>query len=199
VINNQYQKCVQDGVCGESECQVGSDDYPVVCVTWEHAAAYCQWAGGRLPTEAEWEYAARGPERSRFPWGNDFTGTYLNYCDKNCTLDKRDEEFDDGYAQSAPVGSYPQGVSWVGALDLAGNVWEMVADWNSEYLPEKQVNPTGPSTGSPRGFMACQSRPCAQRAAHAYGNGPVCRACRIPVRPINPVILGLFFSRARFA
>jgi formylglycine-generating enzyme required for sulfatase activity len=68
-------------------------------------------------------------------------------CDTNCTLSKRDENFDDGYARSAPVGSYPQGASWTGALDMAGNVWEMVADWNGEYSPEKQVNPTGPTSG----------------------------------------------------
>jgi formylglycine-generating enzyme required for sulfatase activity len=74
-------------------------------------------------------------------------GTYLNYCDTNCTLSKRDENFDDDYAKSAPVGSYPQGASWVGALDMAGNVWEMVADWNGAYSAEKQVNPTGLTAG----------------------------------------------------
>jgi len=147
VTNHQYQQCVQVGVCEASACQVGSADYPVVCVVWKQAAAYCQWVGERLPTEAEWEYAARGPETSRYPWGNDFEGTYLNYCDTNCTLNKRDRGFDDGYAETAPVGSYLQGASWVGALDMAGNVWEMVADWNGEYLPEKQVNPTGPPSG----------------------------------------------------
>lgn len=150
VTNNQYELCEQAGICGESECQVGNDNYPVVCVTWEQAAVYCRWAGGRLPTEAEWEYAARGPERSRYPWGNDFEGTYLNYCDTNCTLNKQDRGFDDGYNETAPVGSYPQGASWVGALDMSGNVWEMVADWNGEYLPEKRVNPTGPPSGARR-------------------------------------------------
>jgi formylglycine-generating enzyme required for sulfatase activity len=74
-------------------------------------------------------------------------GSYLNYCDTNCKLSKRDDEFDDGYTESAPVGSYPLGASWTGALDMAGNVWEMVADWNGTYSAEKQVNPTGPVSG----------------------------------------------------
>jgi formylglycine-generating enzyme required for sulfatase activity len=150
VSNSQYALCEQAGACEPPSCQAGGDGYPVVCVTWEQASAYCQWTGARLPTEAEWEYAARGPDQSRYPWGNEFEGTLLNYCDANCSLAKLDETFDDGYAETAPVGSYPQGASWVGALDMAGNVWEMVADWNGEYLPGKQINPTGPETGGRR-------------------------------------------------
>ena len=151
VTFGQYQQCLSAGACDASGCQEelrgGSENYPVVCVTWDQAAAYCEWAGSRLPTEAEWEYAARGPESRRYPWGDELEGIYLNYCDTNCKLSKRDEEFDDGYAESAPVGSYPQGASWIGALDMAGNVWEMVADWNGEYSAEKQVNPTEPASG----------------------------------------------------
>ena len=151
VTFGQYQQCLNAGECDALGCpeesQEGSEYYPAVCVTWGQAAAYCEWADARLPTEAEWEYAARGLDRRRYPWGDDLEGTYLNYCDKNCDLRKRDEEFDDGYVGSAPVGSYPLGASWVGALDMAGNVWEMVADWNGEYPPEKQVNPAGPPTG----------------------------------------------------
>jgi formylglycine-generating enzyme required for sulfatase activity len=103
-----------------------------------------------LPTEAEWEYAARGGDESRYPWGDEFVGINLNYCDSNCALDKRDEKFDDGYPNTAPVGSYPVGASWVGALDMAGNVWEMVADWNAAYTSENQTNPAGPESGGRR-------------------------------------------------
>ena len=150
VTSRQYLKCEQDGVCEPVKCEIEGDHYPVVCVTWSQAAVYCQWAGVRLPTEAEWEYSARGPERNAYPWGDEFEGTLLNYCDSNCTLNKRDEQFDDGYAGSAPVGSYPLGASWVGALDMAGNVWEMVADWNGAYSEQDQLNPSGPQTGSRR-------------------------------------------------
>lgn len=155
VTNRQYDLCVQAGACEEAKCPEeveGGDDHPVVCVTWFQGAAYCEWAGGRLPTEAEWAYAARGTTRWRYPWGDEFNGNLLNYCDSNCTLPKRDENFDDGYATTAPVGSYPEGVSWVGALDMAGNVWEMTGDWYGDYPSEAQVNPTGPESGNRRIF-----------------------------------------------
>lgn len=150
VTSRQFQRCVLEGTCEPAGCGSDGDDYPVVCISWNQAATYCQWAGAKLPTEAQWEYAARGPERFRYPWGNEFEGTLLNYCDSSCTLSKRDTEFDDGFAESAPVASYPRGKSWVGALDMAGNVWEMVADWNGNYPEEPQYNPAGPETGSRR-------------------------------------------------
>jgi formylglycine-generating enzyme required for sulfatase activity len=154
VTQGQYAQCVGAGYCDEPGCQeegqATTADLPVVCVTWDQAAAYCAWVGGRLPTEAEWEYAARGTTRRLYPWGDEFDGTRLNYCDVNCELGKRDETFDDGYARSAPVGSYPAGASWIGALDMAGNVWELVADWHGNYSPDRQVNPRGPASGGRR-------------------------------------------------
>ena len=99
VTNGQYERCMEVGVCSvlgcQDERQLGGANQPVVCVTWIQAAAYCEWVGGRLPTEAEWEYAARGPEGSRYPWGDEFDGRLLNYCDTNCTLGKHDELYDD--------------------------------------------------------------------------------------------------------
>jgi formylglycine-generating enzyme required for sulfatase activity len=142
--------CLVEHVDGEFQPKSGYSDHPVVMVSWYGAAAYCRWAGGRLPTEAQWEYAARGPEGRLFPWGNEMDGTRLNYCDANCDLgylQPSDESFDDGYVRSAPIGSYPAGASWVGALDMAGNVWEWAANWYEEYPSERQENPTGPSTG----------------------------------------------------
>ncbi|MBN1921328.1 MAG: SUMF1/EgtB/PvdO family nonheme iron enzyme [Anaerolineae bacterium] len=121
------------------------DNHPVVHVSAEDAVAYCQWVGARLPTEAEWEYAARGPQNRVFPWGNDFDGTRLNYCDTRCTLGRRDPNWNDGYEQAAPLGSYSRGVSWVGALDLGGNVYEWVSDWFGWYPSETQTNPAGPA------------------------------------------------------
>jgi formylglycine-generating enzyme required for sulfatase activity len=126
---------------------LAEDNHPVVQVEWEDAAAYCAWAGGRLPTEAEWEYAARGPQSLVFPWGDTFDGTRLNYCDTNCESDLRDGEVNDGYARTAPVGSYPAGATWCGALDMAGNAWEWVSDWfDPEYYAHStDTDPQGPS------------------------------------------------------
>ena len=156
VTNAQYRQCVEAGVCQiATTCDQGEPtfadasktEHPVVCVNWHEAQAYCEWVMARLPTEAEREYAARGPEGYIYPWGNTFDGRKLNYCDTNCEKDWADAAVDDGYTETAPVGNYSEGASWCGAQDLAGNVGEWVADWLGDYDAAPQINPTGPATG----------------------------------------------------
>jgi formylglycine-generating enzyme required for sulfatase activity len=145
VTNSQYQRCASAGVCDQStfadDSDFNGDNQPVVAVDRINAQTYCQWAGARLPTEAEWEYAARGPEGQVYPWGNAFDASRGNFSGTG-----------DGYEYTAPVGRFSEGASWVGALDLSGNVWEWVADWHGYYPTERQVNPTGPAWGD-RGVL----------------------------------------------
>ncbi len=128
----------------------GLDDHPAAQVSWFDAAAYCEWAGRRMLTEAEWEKAARGTDGRIYPWGNDpVAGNLLNFADHSLNVDGALNSVDDGYEFTAPVGSYPDGAGPYGALDMAGNVWEWVADWYDPgyYTISPASNPTGPAEG----------------------------------------------------
>lgn len=161
VSNASYRECVNRGACPppwhvDSETYQDYfndpqyDNYPVVHVDWDMAGAYCAWRGARLPTEAEWEKAARGVGELIYPWGNSFDGTKANFCDSNCAQAGANGNYDDGYADTAPVDSYPGGVSLYGIFNLAGNVWEWVADWYwpGYYTDSPVSNPIGPASSN---------------------------------------------------
>jgi uncharacterized protein (DUF885 family)/formylglycine-generating enzyme required for sulfatase activity len=131
----QMENAQVEYVDGMFRPEAGKANHPVVEVSWNGSHAYCQWVGGRLPTEAEWEYAARGPENAVYPWGNE---------NPTCEI----SQFGGCGDYSVPVGSLSdEGASWVGAKDMAGNVWEWTADYYGEYPSEAQTNPTGPDSG----------------------------------------------------
>lgn len=164
ITNAHFLQCVQEGACAEpATCTKGEptfsipelSDHPVVCVDWSQARVYCEWAGARLPTEAEWEYAFRGAAGSIFPWGDSFMGTKLNYCDQNCEQRHADTRYDDGYTRTAPVAGFPAGISWCGAFGMSGNVSEWVADWFGAYGPEAASNPAGPPSGDVKMVKGC--------------------------------------------
>ncbi len=165
VTNAMYQACVADHACPlpdqsyavMTKTYYGAPayaDYPVIYVTYTDALAYCRWAGGRLPTEAEWEKAARGTDGILFPWGNrPPDARRANLCDRACARgEERENGFTDGYPGPAPVGSFPTGASPYGAFDMAGNVWEWTSDWfqAAYYQKSPYNNPRGPTSGSRR-------------------------------------------------
>jgi formylglycine-generating enzyme required for sulfatase activity/serine/threonine protein kinase len=180
-----YQACVDRGVCERALdhvswpsitdalkkkysgfCNAGKADkaqHPINCVAWAMADNYCKQMGSRLPTEAEWEYAARGSSQRKHPWGDEPpSAKFLNACDKQCAEWKRSQkdpdktmfDEDDGFLGSSPVGTFPAGASAHGVLDLAGNVWEWTADWYEPYSETDPNNPPadpkGPATGEKR-------------------------------------------------
>ena len=170
----QYRACVDAGTCnagGTGEyCNWDKGDrgaHPINCVDWGQSAAFCKWAGGRLPTEAEWEYAARSGGRDwTYPWGNE---------QATCSRAVMDDGGDGcGKNRTWPVCSKSAGHSAQGLCDMAGNVWEWVADWYGDYSPAASRNPTGPGSGSVR---VCRGggwfNPAAGlRAAYRNGNRP---------------------------
>lgn len=145
VTNAQWATCVAAGGCKEpwhnlsytGKVYYGNpeyDNYPVIYIDWWMANEYCSWAGRRLPTEAEWEKAARGTDGRRYPWGSntDFADK-ANFCDDSCPKEHKNPTFNDGFPETAPVGSYPAGASPYGVLDMSGNVWEWTATVPQEY------------------------------------------------------------------
>jgi formylglycine-generating enzyme required for sulfatase activity len=149
VTNGMYARCFAAGSCTAPALTSSSTtrpdyygnslyaDYPVIHVEWNQANAYCQWAGRQLPTEAQWEKAARGTDGRIYPWGNQ-------------APDATRANFNNNVGDTTKVGSYPAGASPYGALDMAGNVWEFVLDWYSKtyYQQSPSSNPAGPSSGN---------------------------------------------------
>ena len=161
VTNALYKKCVDAGGCKSRQGSLGEPshessamrlnyfenpqfaNYPVIEVSWDDANKFCAWAGKRLPTEAEWEKAARGTDRRVYPWGDTFDKTKLNFGDSSPLI-----------GDTSEVVRYPSGASPYSALDMAGNVWEWVADWYDAdyYANSPKDNPKGPTQGSARGL-----------------------------------------------
>jgi formylglycine-generating enzyme required for sulfatase activity len=174
-------------------------DHPITCVTWQMADTYCKAEGGRLPTEAEWEYATRGPDGRIYPWGDDSpTAAHLNACDAQCLawakahrVDlKALEAADDGFATTAPVGQFPKGRSRFGPYDVVGNVWEWVADWYGDYAPDALQNPTGPATGERkviRGGAWNAGVPTWLRPSFRYAQVPAAQSYGIGFRCVKSV------------
>jgi len=203
VTNAVYSLCVDASVCRPPSRtdyysrDASSPEYPVVFISWDDAKSYCEWTGSRLPTEAEWEKAARGVNGLIYPWGNQFECQRGNFDDEtsedaatvpggpNC----------DGYKYIAPVGSFQNGKSIYGALDMAGNVWEWVSDWYGDsyyykYVKTSIPNPKGPDLGNRRvvkGGACLNDKDVFSRGSNRYSYPPELVDDNVGFRCVMPV------------
>jgi sulfatase modifying factor 1 len=148
------------------KCPPGEEHHPVHGIWWYGANAYALWAGARLPTEAQWEKAARGTDGRLFPWGNELDHRKVHYLRFEYFYDEKDfetlaKDYDSEFFNhpTTEVGNYPQGASPYGVMDMLGNVWEWCADWFdcTYYAWGPSLNPTGPQTGNGRVLRGCAS------------------------------------------
>ncbi|HZJ38293.1 MAG TPA: SUMF1/EgtB/PvdO family nonheme iron enzyme [Chthoniobacterales bacterium] len=179
ITNAEYEKF--DPSHSRKRAPGAGDRHPVVYVSSLDAIKFCQSLSTRerkryrLPTEAEWEYAARGMDARIYPWGNHGgRGDLANFADRNTVFAWSDRDVDDGHAESSPVGSYPFGASPFGMEDMAGNVWEWCSDYLAPYRGTPQTNPRGPANGAKRVYRggSWKSRFSSLRATFRGSNMP---------------------------
>ena len=180
VTNAQYEQF--DPSHKQKRIGWAGDDHPVVYVNSLDAIKYCQWLrqkdgnNYRLPTEAEWEYAARGTDGRKYPWGNEGRrGAFANFADASTTFPWRDLEVNDGYPETSPVGAFPRGASFFGVEDMAGNVWEWCHDFYRPLPGAPQQNPRGSGSGDKRVYRggSWKSRFANLRATARSSNAPI--------------------------
>ncbi|MDF2693081.1 MAG: Serine/threonine kinase [Labilithrix sp.] len=173
-------------------------NHPINCLDWGLANAFCKAVEKRLPTEAEWEFATRGSDGRKYPWGDDppTKGGFLNACGKECVAwGKKHPDpdnpltamypVDDGFATTAPAGSFPKGASPFGLQDVVGNVWEWVGDWYAPYSADAANDPKGAETGTERvlrGGAWNGSDPAWVRPTYRFKSNPKLRSHGIGVR-----------------
>ncbi len=174
-INIKDKRCLIEKKGDFYVPKYGCENHPAIGISWYGASSYAAWAGKRLPTEAEWEKAARGTDRRVFPWGSEWDSLK---CANSCP---------GGIKMLMPGGSFPEGASYYGVMDMAGNVWEWCSDWYdwNYYKKSPAENPAGPVEGNSkviRGGSWFYSSPSDFRCSRRAGKALTCKLINIGFR-----------------